>query len=61
VYRRLHDTAQADDALAQFRKLRAQHDLEEQQKEQRLMERGDKLRQLPKTEPIPEDADGGKQ
>jgi tetratricopeptide (TPR) repeat protein len=61
VYRRLHETAQADDALAQFRKLRAQHDLEEQQKEQRLMERGDKLRQLPKTEPIPQDADPGKQ
>ena len=60
VYRRLHETAQADEALAQFRKLRAQHDLEEQQKEKGRAERGDKLRQLPKPEPIPTEADAGK-
>ncbi len=61
IYRRLHQTAEADAALAQFRKLRAQHDLEEQQKEQGRAERGDKLRQLPKPEAIPTDADAAKQ
>ena len=60
IYRRLHQPVEADAALAQFRKLRAQHDLEEQQKEQRLTERGDKRRQLPKPETIPTDAEAGK-
>jgi len=61
IYRRLHRTAEADAALTQFRKLRAQRDAEEQQKEQRLTERGDKRLQLPKPESIPTDAEAGKQ
>ncbi len=60
VYRRLHRTDEANAALAEFRRLRAQRDAEEQKKEQRLTERGDKRRQLPKPETIPTDADPGK-
>jgi tetratricopeptide (TPR) repeat protein len=60
VYRRLHQTPEANAALAQFRVLRAEHDVEEQQKQERLIEKGDKRRQLPKQESIPTDADAAK-